>query len=175
MQSILQMYDEGMLQRAENELRHKLLHTSNDTLVEALADFFPEPYQDMLQRRITWAGFLKPKNFCRKWIDAGHPTPKRQQRLPCPNAAQVSTAEFVNQRPPLIGGSVAKRTALPVHQSMVEGTGASLAVPSDCCREPRWSDMRCMQDLDGGSPMCTGRRPLASAITHFGAALLPCK
>ena len=37
-------YDESMLQRAENELRHKLLHTNNDTLVEVLAEFFPEPY-----------------------------------------------------------------------------------------------------------------------------------
>ena len=34
-------YDESMLQRAENDL-HKLLHTTNDTLVEVLAEFFPE-------------------------------------------------------------------------------------------------------------------------------------
>ena len=56
-------YDESMLQRAENDLRHKLLHTTNDTLVEVLAEFFPEPYQDMLRRRITWTGFLKPRIF----------------------------------------------------------------------------------------------------------------
>ena len=56
-------YDEDMLQRAENELRHKLLHTSSDVLVEVLADYFPQPYQTMLQNRIQWTGLLQPKIF----------------------------------------------------------------------------------------------------------------
>ena len=56
-------YDENMLQRAKDELRHKLLHTSNDTLVEVLAEFFPEPYQAMLRRKITWTGYLKQSIF----------------------------------------------------------------------------------------------------------------
>ena len=56
-------YDENMLQRAEDELRHKLLHTSNDTLVEVLAEFFPEPYQEILRKRITWTRYLKQRIF----------------------------------------------------------------------------------------------------------------
>ena len=44
-----------MLQRAEDELRHKLLHTSNDSFVEVLGVF--------LRRRITWTGNLKQRIF----------------------------------------------------------------------------------------------------------------
>ena len=56
-------YVDDMLKRAENELRHKLLRTSSDVLVEVLADYFPQPYQAMLQSRIQWTGFLKPEIF----------------------------------------------------------------------------------------------------------------
>ena len=56
-------YDASMLERVENELRHQLLHTPNNQLRDLLADYFPEPFQGMLQNRITWTGFLKPKIF----------------------------------------------------------------------------------------------------------------
>ena len=166
-------YDESMLQRAENELRHKLLHTTH--WWKYWQNFSLSPTRTCYADASLGRDSSSLASSCKTWTEASNSTSKTLVRWrsilaiaqdckggdreqgspsqPCVPMARVGSSGTRHETPTLCEG----------------GQGARAAIHIIHRNNWRWCQLQCKQELAGDPNKHAGRKPHQSA----SAATLP--